>query len=170
MVAEEELRSRRGETNPGNANVNGNDLGKPEVDSLFAHTRAELTNLFGSLKRAAFVEWQGLQLRAIDVAFRGALLFCAGVFGIAALVFAARFLVIGFHGAFQAMGAPIWICDLGTALVVLLLVFCGGLAARSVLKKKLVRKVEQRLANYPASDSKPAAREEQHEFGRAPHQ
>ena len=166
MVAEEELRSRRGETNPGTAN--GNDLGKPEIDSLFAHTRTELTNLFGSLKRIAFVEWQGLQLRAIDTVFRGALFFCAGVFGLAALVFAARLLVSGLRGAIQAMGGAPWVSDLGAAIVVLLLVFPGGLAARAMAKKKLVKKVERTLAARYGSDTQTAPKA-QHEPGRAAH-
>jgi hypothetical protein len=164
MVAEEELRSRRGETNPGAPN--GNDLGATEVDSLFAHTRTELTNLFGSLRRTAFVEWQGLQLRAIDVAFRGALFFCAGVFGLAALVFAARFLVSGIRGAIQAMGGAVWVSDLGAAVVVLLLVFPGAFAVRAMVRKKVVKKVERALAARATPDSKPAP-EAPHEFGRA---
>ncbi|HUR28206.1 MAG TPA: hypothetical protein VM509_08460 [Planctomycetota bacterium] len=168
MVAEEELRSRRAGANPGNGT--GNGLGTSEIDSLFAHARTELTSLYGSLRRIAFVEWQGLQLRALDVAFRGALFFCAAIFAIAMIVSAARFLVSGFHGAILAMGAPLWLSDLGAAVLVLLIVFGGGLAASSFAKKKFIKKVEQRLKDFPVNGAKPAAREEQHEFGRTPHQ
>jgi len=145
MVAQEE--TRRAESSEGG--VDGNGAGDPGIGALFEHARSELSSLFVSLRRVAFLEWQSLQLRAIDAFFRVGFFICAVAFGLAASISAARLLVSGFRGAFQSLGASPWVCDLGGSAVALMLIFPGGILVRAILRKQLVKKVERRLEIPP---------------------
>lgn len=145
MVASEDSSARRGGISEGK--VNGAGLHDSDADSHFTHTRAELTNLFDSLKRIAFVEWQVMRLRAIDTFFRGIFFFSIASFTIAASIAAALLLVKGVRGAVEATGAAAWIGDLGGAAIVLALVAIVAIALRATLRHNRFRELEQRLTS-----------------------
>ena len=144
MVAQEDFRSRRGESVDGRAGKL--DAGEPDIEALFAHTRAEFASLIDSLKGIAFVEWQGIRLRAIDVFFRGAFFLCILGFGLAASISAALMLVSGARGALHSWSGAEWVGDLGAGNIVFAGVILGGLGVRAALRIQLVKQTEKRLA------------------------
>lgn len=155
MVArEEDARPRREEQIDGRSGKP--DFGQAEVDALFGRTRTELTNLFGSLRRIAFVEWQGIRLRAVDAAFRGAFFVCAFFFLLAASISASLMLVRGLRLALEAWSGAAWLGNLAGGAIVIGLLAAGAIAAHRKVRRNIVRTAEARLglASRPASEAK----------------
>ena len=130
------------------------DEGQPHIETLFAHTRAEITSLLSSLKRIAFVEWQGIRLRALDVFFRGAFFLCLLGFGLTASISASLMLVSGARGALQSWSGAGWVGELGAGTIVLSGVMLGGLGVRAALRIQLVRQAERRLERTAPPEAK----------------
>ena len=150
MVAEEgELHSPREAA--AEARVNGNGLGQPEIDAVFAHTRAELSTWFASMKRLAFVQMQAMRLRAIDAGFSLAFLLCILGIVLAVSISAATLLVSGTKGALRALTGSAWVGDLATGVLVLTIVVVSAFAARTSLRNRLIKQTEKRLARTPAA-------------------
>ncbi|HTF87726.1 MAG TPA: hypothetical protein VK843_04910 [Planctomycetota bacterium] len=148
MVAQEEdARSRRGEPVEGRSGKP--DVGQADIEALFGRTRTELTNLFGSLRRIAFVEWQGIRLRAFDFAFRGAFFVCAFCFVLAASVSASIMLIRGLKLALQAWSGSEWVGDLGASTIILGALTAAVMAARTAVRRSYVRRTEERLGATP---------------------
>lgn len=152
MVArEEEARSRREEQIDGRSDKP--EVGHADVDALIGRTRAELTNLFGSVRRIAFVEWQGIRLRVVDTAFRGALFVCAFFFVLAASISASLMLVRGLRLALVSWSGAEWIGNLGGGFVVLALLAGSGFVVHKIVRRNIVRAAEARLGVAPKPSS-----------------
>ncbi|MEO6709756.1 MAG: hypothetical protein ABIP42_09255 [Planctomycetota bacterium] len=101
------------------------------------------------MRRIAFVEWQGIRLRAFELVFRGAFFLCAVCFVLAASISASVMLIRGLKLALQAWSGSPWVGDLGAGTLVLLGLGGGVVAARSALRRNLVRKTEEVLGKAP---------------------
>jgi hypothetical protein len=116
-----------------------------ELDALLLELRANAGGLWKGVKRALYIEWQRLYLRALDNYFRAAFFLCLLGFSLAASISAALLVVDGVRGAFAVFtGAP-WVGSLCAGLVVLLLTFGACLVVRARVRRGVVRETECKL-------------------------
>lgn len=126
------------------------ETGSGDMSALIATLRSDLHGIYGNVKRALYVEWQRLQLRAVDVFFRAAFYVCLLAFALTASVSAALLVVQGIKHALLAMTGAEWVGDLGAGLAVLAFVIVGGVAVRLHLRREIVRKTKRSLARRDA--------------------
>ncbi|MCE9593781.1 MAG: hypothetical protein K8S98_06280 [Planctomycetes bacterium] len=117
-----------------------------ELDALLLELRANAGGLWQSLKRALYVEWQRLYLRALDNYFRAAFFLCLLGFSLAASISAALLVVDGVRGAFATFTGEPWVGSLGAGLVVLALTFGVCLGVRAHVRRDVVKETERKLA------------------------
>lgn len=123
------------------------------LDLLLHQVKTDLRSLVESLERTAFVEFQRMQLKAVDGFFRGGLYVCALFAGIALSICTILLLISGIRGAFAAWTENQWAADFATASILLVVVLGGAFAGRSMLHSKILRKTERRLGK----DQRPSA-------------
>jgi len=104
--------------------------------------RSDLGNIHDSLKRTVRIEWQRLQLRAVDAGFRAAYFLCLFAGILAASVTAALLIAFGIREALVAWSGSTWVGNLGAGVVILGLAAGVGLAVRSRLRNECVRRAK----------------------------
>jgi hypothetical protein len=118
--------------------------------------RSDLGDIHASLKRTVRIEWQRLQVRAIDACFRAGYFLCLFAAILAASVTAALLIAIGIREAFVAWSGSAWIGNLGAGAVILGLAIGVGLALRARLRNECVRKAKRETAEEdPPGNGRP---------------
>jgi hypothetical protein len=144
MYSKEQTFERRGGAPEPDATGSGD--ASAELEALVRELRSDLRSVYGSLKRIAFVEWQRMRLRAVDMFFRAA--FILGLLGLVAIagIAAGIYLMMGVRGALVAWTGVPWIGDLSTGLIVILGTLFGCLAVRRRVHNRILRRTKRRLA------------------------
>jgi len=127
----------------------GEGASSVELEALVRELRTHVRGIYGSLKRAMFVEWQRLRLRAVDAFFRAAFFLCILVFALAASITAAVMILRGIRGAILAMSDLPWLGDLGAGLLILGIALGGSLAIRFHLRSQILRQTRRGLLPAP---------------------
>lgn len=124
----------------------GEESSNAGLDSQVKELRSDLGAIRDSLKRTVRIEWQRIQLRAVDACFRAGYFICLFACVLAASITAALLMAIGIREALVSWSRSEWIGNLGAGLVILGLAMGVGLAVRSHLRNECVRKAKGALA------------------------
>lgn len=110
----------------------------PDAGAILGGVLAELRGFVASLAAVARLEWQRLQLRAIDSLLTFALFAVVLVVALAAAATAGVVLVAGVRDGLARWTGAVWAGELGAGLVVLFVLVCAGSLVRSLVRRRRV--------------------------------